>query len=233
VVEGPNLLREALAAGWAVEAEFGPPGWEPISDAPRFVLADGVLERVAATEHPQPPLAVVRLAPSRLDLEHAGLVLVLDRVADPGNLGTILRSAEAAGVDGVVLTPGCADLTSPKVVRSSAGAVFHVPTRQCSAADVAAAGFRLIGTSSHATTDHRDLDWSGRCAIVLGSEAHGVDPDLPVDEWVTIRHHGRAESLNVAMAATLLVFAAQASRGQPRGRTTSDRPSFAAPGEPS
>ena len=86
-----------------------------------------MIERVASTESPQPILAVVRIPPPALDLATAGFVLVADRIADPGNLGTILRSAEAAGVDGVVLTAGSVDPFNPKVVRASAGALFRVP----------------------------------------------------------------------------------------------------------
>ena len=92
------------------------------------MLAAGVIERVASTESPQPILAVVRIAGAhRSTWRPRRFVVVADRIADPGNLGTILRSAEAAGVDGVVLTAGSVDPFNPKVVRASAGALFHVP----------------------------------------------------------------------------------------------------------
>jgi TrmH family RNA methyltransferase len=100
------------------------------------------------------------------------------------------------------------DPFNPKVIRASAGAVFHVPVLTATLEAVSAAGLRLVGTSSHLGDRHVDADWSGRVAIVLGNEAHGLSDDAPVDDWVRIEHHGRAESLNVAMAATLLVFAA-------------------------
>jgi TrmH family RNA methyltransferase len=80
--------------------------------------------------------------------------------------------------------------------------------------DVRGAGLRLVGTSSHQGDRHTDADWSGRVAIVLGSEAHGLDDDAPIDRWVRIEHRGRAESLNVAMAATLLVFEAANRRSE-------------------
>jgi TrmH family RNA methyltransferase len=145
-------------------------------------------------------------------LTGAALVVVADGIADPGNLGTILRSAEAAGVDAVVLTPGTVDALNPKAVRASAGSLFHVPIVAAGLADVGAAGLRRIGTSSHHGIPHDDVDWTGRVAIVLGSEAHGLPADAPVDDWVRIAHAGRAESLNVAMAATVLCFAAAAAR---------------------
>ncbi len=140
--------------------------------------------------------------------------MVVDALNDPGNLGTILRSSEAAGIDAVVLTPGSVDPFNPKVIRASAGAVFHVPVVGASLDDVRQAGIRLIGTSSHQGVQHREADWSGRVAIVLGNESHGLPDDADVDQWVTIAHRGRAESLNVAMAATLLAFTATEHRAR-------------------
>jgi TrmH family RNA methyltransferase len=213
VVEGAVLIAEAIAAGWSIEAEFAAPGVNGVSGAPLFELADGVLERVASTERPQPNLAVVAMpAVADTALAAAGLVLVADAIGDPGNLGTMLRSSEAAGVDAVVLTPGSVDVFNPKVVRASAGALFHVPVCAATLDSVRAAGLRLIGSSSHQGTPHTGADWSGRVAIVVGNEAHGLAHDAPVDEWVTIEHAGRAESLNVAMATTLLVFEAARTR---------------------
>jgi RNA methyltransferase, TrmH family len=203
-----------VAAGWAVEAQYVAPGVAPVAGAgPVGELAPGVAERITATETPPGLFAIVS---SRLEapavLDDAGLVVVADRLADPGNLGTILRSAEAAGVDAVALTPGTVDPLNPKVVRASAGSLFHVPVVAAGLEDVRAAGLRLFGTSSHHGTSHLDVDWTGRLAIVLGSEAHGLPDDAPVDEWVRIAHAGRAESLNVAMAATVLCFHAAAAR---------------------
>lgn len=212
VVEGAVLIAEAVAAGWTVEAEFVAPGSAFISGAPVFELAEGVLERVGSTERPQPNLAVVRILDRAISLDHLSFVVVADRLNDPGNLGTILRSSEAAGVEAIVLTPGSVDPFNPKVVRASAGAVFHVPVVAATLEDVGAAGLRSIGTSSHQGACHTDADWSGRVAIVLGNEAHGLPDDAHVDDWVRIEHRGRAESLNVAMAATILCFEAARRR---------------------
>jgi TrmH family RNA methyltransferase len=149
------------------------------------------------------------------DLEGASLVVVGDRIADPGNLGTMLRSSEAAGVQGIVLITGSVDPYNPKVVRASAGALFHVPV----IADVAlhelqALGLALVGTSSHTGVAYTEADLVAQFALVMGSEAHGVDEQIPIDSWLTIPHAGRAESLNVAMATTVVVFEALRQRGQ-------------------
>lgn len=212
VVEGAVLIGEAIAAGWRIESEFVAPGADPVSEAPVCELAEGVLERVASTERPQPNLAVVRMPATTPSLTDLSFVIVADQLADPGNLGTILRSCEAAGVGAVVLTSGSVDPFNPKVVRASAGALFHVPVIVADLGAVRDAGMRLLGSSSHLGERHTDVDWSGRVALLLGNEAHGLPDDTPVDGWVRIEHRGRAESLNVAMAATVLVFEAAHAR---------------------
>ena len=214
VVEGAVLVADAVAAGGEVEGQFVAPGVAAVDGAgPVHELAAGVAERISATETAPGLFAVVRLpVTTAAVLDDAGFVVVADRLADPGNLGTILRSAEAAGAEALVVTPGTVDWTNPKVVRASAGALFHVPVVAATVADVGAAGCRTIGTSSHHGTPHTGADWTGRIAIVLGSEAHGLADDAPVDDWVRIDHRGRAESLNVAMAATVLCFEAARAR---------------------
>ena len=212
MVEGPVLIAEAAAAGWEIEAEFVAPGAQAVSTAQLFELAEGVLERIASTERPRPNLAIVRVPSRSVSLDSLAFVLVADQLNDPGNLGTMLRSSEAAGVEAVVLTPGSVDPFNPKVVRASAGAVFHVPVISATLDELRAAGIRLVGTSSHLGGPHIEGDWSGRLAIVLGNEAHGLPDDAAVDEWIRIEHHGRAESLNVAMAGTVLVFEAARHR---------------------
>jgi TrmH family RNA methyltransferase len=231
VVEGPVLVAEAVAAGWTCEAQFVPEASGGAIDGAGevFELAEGVLERVASTETPQTPLAIVAMpAEAPLDslLSAASFVVVLDRVRDPGNLGTILRSAEAAGVDLVVLTAGSVDPFNPKVVRSSAGALFHVPVVTATIDDVAMAGFELFGTTSHGypgrtVVPYTEAELSGTIALVMGNEAAGLPDEWddtvgPVRTWITIPHRGRSESLNVAMATTVLVF--EAARQRPFGR---------------
>lgn len=210
MVEGPGLIAEAATAGWTIEAQFVAPGAEPVAGptCPVHELAPGVLERVATTENPQPVIAVVRRRMATWEsVGRPTFVVIGDRINDPGNLGTIIRAAEASGADAVALTAGSVDPTNPKVVRSSAGALFHVPVIEASTlADARAAGRRVLGTSSHLGAAHTATDLSGPVALVLGNEAHGLDDDADVDGWITIPHRGRAESLNVAMAAAVLCF---------------------------
>jgi len=150
-------------------------------------------------------LAVFRQRPSALPAG-ANFVMVADRLGDPGNAGTIIRSAEAAGAQAVVFTPGSVDAYNPKVVRATAGSLFRIPVLSAELAVLQAAGLRVLATSSHRGAAYTDSDLTVPVALVVGNEAHGVPDDAPVDGWVTIPHAGAAESLNVAMAATVLAF---------------------------
>lgn len=226
VIEGPTSTAEAVRAGWACRTQFVPEGSDAaVAGAGRVLeLAAGVFERVASTRSPQPPLTVAEMR--RLDagvvLASASFVVVLDRLNDPGNLGTILRSAEAAGADAVVLTPGSVDPYNPKAVRASAGALFHLPVITATLEQVADGGLMLVGTSSHArqgrtVVPYTEANLNGRVAIVMGNEAAGLpdewDDDVgPIGVWITVPHRGRSESLNVAMATTVLVFEAARQR---------------------
>ncbi len=206
VVEGPLLIAQAIAAGWELEAQFVAPGATAVSSsAPVYELAPNVIERVASTEAPQPVLAVVRQRAATLPHD-ADFVMVALGLSDPGNAGTIIRSAEAAGAQAVVFTQGSVDPFNPKVVRATAGSLFRVPVVFAELEVLQAAGLRVLATSSHHGTPYTEADLTGRVALVVGNEAHGVPDDAPVDGWLTIPHAGAAESLNVAMAATVLVF---------------------------
>lgn len=222
IIEGATLIAEAISAGWRIESQFLAPGGARVfgTESDIYQLADGVMERAATTATPQPVIAIAERRVSTLaELPESGWIIVADRVSDPGNMGTILRSAEAAGACAVVLTNETVEAFNPKVVRSSAGALFHVPVVEgVELADVARAGFRLVGTSSHhqpGVVEYTKADLGGRVAVVVGNEAHGMSSDINVVQWVNIPHFGRGESLNVAMAATLICFevaAQQASK---------------------
>lgn len=207
-------MRAARDAGLRIVEEFVRVGEHPITDGTAHFIDQSTLERVASTVTPQPNIAVVEMP--RLTEDLASLrrgdswILVADRVADPGNLGTMVRSAVAAGASGVVTTSGSVDFYSPKVVRAAAGSLFAVPcVADVTLNDLATAGWDLVGTSSHSqpgVVAYDEADLVGSCAVVMGNEAAGIDPQAPVTRWVTIPHQGPVESLNVAMASTVLCF---------------------------
>jgi len=246
VIDGPVLVAEALDAGLRLESvyvELGDDGRvgtavHEVADraerrgATRHDLFAGVLAGAVDTVTPHGIAAIASLPPARLDLAPlvggsaapataggAGPVLVLAGLSDPGNAGTLLRSAEAAGARAVVATAGTVDLFAPKVVRASAGSLFRVPVVVDADIDdlllaLAGAGATTIGTAADAPAPYDETDLTGPVALVLGNEAHGLDPALArqLDTTVAIPMEGQVESLNVAMAGTLLLFEAARQR---------------------
>lgn len=194
---GRRLLRKIEAGAW-----------------PRGEASDAELEELADTESPQGVLAVARKPRRRLSelspLADVAL-LVFDRVADPGNLGTLLRTAEALGVAWAVALPGTVDPWSPKAVRASAGSVFRLPVSREPWADVVSWLRERDIPILCADPDGEDVPRSGarlaRFALVLGSEPAGLSEDVvgACDRRVAARTAGEVDSLNVAVAGALLL----------------------------
>jgi TrmH family RNA methyltransferase len=136
-------------------------------------------------------------------------VVVLAGVSDPGNAGTVIRSAVAAGAAGVLLTPGSVDPTNPKVVRASAGAIFALPV--ASVDDVSALGLTTVGAVAGGLSPD-DVDLAGPIALILGGEASGLPDGELYDTEVALPLDGGVESLNVAMAGTVLLYEARRQR---------------------
>ncbi len=232
VVEGAELLSVAIAAGADIEAVYvAPEGVDNPSvvevttrvldgGGRVFDLAPGVMERIASTVTPQPLLAVVSYAPAGFDrLDGATLVVVCVDVRDPGNLGTVIRTADAAGVNAVICCDGTVDPTNPKTVRSTAGSLFHVPvieggTTTETLEALTSRGFTTVATVVRDGIDYTEFDWNRPVALVLGNEAAGLDEALTgaLDGGVTIPMAGRAESLNVGVSAAVLCFEALRQR---------------------
>ncbi len=233
MVEGPKLLAEALDAGAAVEtlfvdADAGDPHRELAERAAAvggrvLETAPGVLARACDATTAQPVAAVVQMLHRPLEsLAPAGSsdpVVVCVGLQDPGNAGTVLRSAAAAGCGAVIFCAGAVDVYNPKAVRASAGALFHVPVAADAPVhealeEVARWGLRRIATVVRGGRPYDRTDLAGPCALVLGSESRGLPAELAVrmDEQVTIPMASGSESLNVAMAATVICFEAARQR---------------------
>jgi len=245
VVEGGKVLSEALRAGWAVESVFWDPALAADEEGMALVercraagasidlVAAGVLERVTDTVTPQPVVAVLPFADVALEGLRGGTMLVVSvDIRDPGNLGTVLRSAEAAGGDGLICCDGSVDIYNPKTVRASAGSLFHVPVVAGGDAvevleRISGWGNRRLGAAVEGGTDYVRCGLTSPLALVLGNEAWGLpDRVAPlIDELVTIPMAGRSESLNVGMAASVLCFEAARQR-----RGTATRPTAEAVG---
>ncbi len=229
VVEGPRVLEAALDRGAELESAYVGPGadraFAPLVarlrdlDVPIEELKEGVLERIGDTVTPQPVLAVASMTQTDLDDVGNGIVLVAVTVRDPGNAGTLLRSAEAAGASGVVFSGNSVDPHAPKVVRSSGGAVFGIPVVEADdPVNVLDAlgrhGRRRLAAVAVGGERLERVDLTGSVAIVLGNETSGLPVDLGphLDGQVTIPVEPPAESLNVGMAGTVLAFEAARQR---------------------
>jgi TrmH family RNA methyltransferase len=253
VVEGAELLSAAYQSGAPIESVYVAPegranpavasvvGEVFASGVRVFDLGPGVIERVSDTVSPQPVLAVVGFAPgSPADLEQASMVVVCVDVRDPGNVGTMIRTADAAGVDAVVCCDGTVDPTNPKTVRASAGSLFHVPVVAGGDAgalvgQLRAWGMTAVGAEVRGGTDYASFDWRQRVALVFGNEASGLDASVGsrLDRWVSIPMVGGAESLNVSVSAAVLCFEAlRQRRGSGEPRTPSPAPGALRPTMP-
>lgn len=189
---------------------------------PSFDVSEPVLATMADTVTPQGVVAVAEMRPASVfDVAAGDLVLVLASVRDPGNAGTLVRSAEAAGAAGVVFSQGCVDPYGPKTVRAAAGALFRVPiVRDVGLADalqvLREAGHRVIGADATSPDAVDQADLGGKTTFVLGNEAWGVPVEAEglLDTAVRIRMPGPAESLNVAVAGSILLFEAVRQRAR-------------------
>jgi TrmH family RNA methyltransferase len=232
VVEGIKLVTDALDVGARVEAVFVdtvsvsvPAVTDLVQRVHRtgvrvFHLGPGVLQRVADTVTPQPVLAVVGAPTAALeDLRQATFVVVCVDVRDPGNAGTVVRIADAAGADGVVCCAGTVDPFNPKTVRAAAGSVLHLPVVPDADPGAVLEYFRGLGLRRNGAVPGRGapydtIDWTVPCALVLGNESSGLPTSLDeqFDNLVSIAMGGRAESLNVSSAASVLCFEVRRQR---------------------
>jgi RNA methyltransferase, TrmH family len=240
LVEGAQGVGEALGEpGGLVELFVTPEAAGRHADlvtraaeqqVPTTQVSGAVMAAIAQTVTPQGILGVAPLRPATLaDVTAAGprLVAVLAAVRDPGNAGTIIRAADAAGADAVVLTDASVDVYNPKCVRSSAGSLFHLPVVvDVSAAEAVAAlraaGCRILATRADGERDVDGTDLSGPVAWLFGNEAWGLPEETSAlaDEAVRVPIHGRAESLNLAAAAVVCLYAAARAQRLPGGCRT-------------
>lgn len=203
VIEGPKAVADAVAAGWRpiaviARAEDGPPRADVV------VFSAALFDQLAETKTSQGTLALFeRPRASDLLVHRDKIIVALDGVQDPGNVGTIVRLAAAFDTAGVALLPGCADAFGPKAIRASAGAILTVPVANVTSQELLDSGLPLFAAAS----DGEPIDPPSRNAILLfGSEGAGVSPDLREHATlIAIATSGRVESLNVAASAAILL----------------------------
>lgn len=234
LAEGAHFAQEALAHAWTPAyafADIAALDQPQIRDLLERIRATGarvltanekVLAAVSGKDNPQPLVAAFhqRLTPLA-DLPIAGRrrFVALYEVRDPGNLGTVIRTADAAGCDGVILIGTTCDPFSPETVRASMGSLFAVPLATASLDEFwawrHASGARIIAASMRGTHAHDRADYTGRTCILMGNEQSGLSIEIEdaCDELVRIPMMGRAESLNLASAASVMIYEAWRAQG--------------------
>ena len=225
LAEGVHLVQEAIRSGFPIECIVynKEHGWPNEIKKPGnlecIAVSPAVLKKCTDAKTPQPVFAVMPKLEWQRPHVTDGLFIAVDSIQDPGNLGTIIRSADAAASDGVWIQSGSADIYNPKTVRASMGSLFHVPVIEENLPERFTAlqqesKTKIVGTLLEAKKTCYDFDFTGPCCIVIGSEGSGISEQVKksLTDTVKIPMPGQAESLNAAMAASVLLFEAMRQR---------------------
>ena len=224
VIEGRKMFEEICEQeGRVRKAYFSESYWKERYEnqeeptVPYEVVADSVFCAMAETVTPQGVLAIVEMPEYSLEqmIEKAGTLLLLEDLRDPGNLGTIIRTAEAAGVSGIILSKESVDIYNPKVIRSTMGAIYRVPFIYVEdftelLVRLKEQKVRLLAAHLQGTKNFDKADYSGKVGILIGNEANGLSDEVAdlAEEKVLIPMAGNVESLNAGVAAALLMYEA-------------------------
>ena len=223
MVEGLRLVEEAFASEWKIQLIFYS---KNLSDRgiglieqckqkniPVEEISLPLMENIAETKTPQGIMGVITLPELKIP-DELDFVLICDAIRDPGNLGTMIRTAAAAGVQAIFLAPGTTDAFAPKVIRSGMGAHFSVPILKINWDEIVqichnrAIPLIILGSKANAEESCWQINLSNPCAIIVGGEADGMSEKAIqiTDKFISIPMPGRSESLNAAIAASILLF---------------------------
>lgn len=219
LVEGQRLVNEALMSNQVIEKIFVAEDFSLSDEMARqleqfdcYLISSALFSYIADTENPQGIAAIIQKPEPNWQLlvNNEACLLLLDQIADPGNMGTIIRTAWAFNFDGIMLTPGCVDPYSPKVVRATMGGIFHLPVYEIDELvldRLIHSGYKLIGSYPHAPNSIYEVEYTGPIVIVIGSEAQGISPEISERCKVkaVIPVNARVESLNAAVSSAIIM----------------------------
>lgn len=234
LIEGIRLVEEALESGTPIETVLVQDEVLPTGKLDEIVnssqsrqlelieVNQAVIDQIADTKTPQGVIAIGRVFEHEIqgliEKKENPLYVIADRIQDPGNLGTIIRSADAVNATAVFVGTGSVDLYNPKVVRATMGSLFHLPVAEVSLHELIPLlktnAIRVIGTEAETGDSLFTADFSGGTAIVIGSEAHGISEEIrqEIDSFLSVPMPGKAESLNAAIAASVILYEALRQR---------------------
>lgn len=213
LIEGFHLIEEAFKSNWIIEQMITredvivPDVYDHL---PNEIVSRAVFQNISQTETPQGIMAIVKRKKS-LDTK-GNKILIIDRVQDPGNLGTMIRTADAAGFNTVILGEGTVDLYNDKVIRATQGSLFHLDITEGNLRDEILSlkdnNYKVFATALEDAVNYKEVSLQEKTALILGNEGAGVQKDIidMADHIVTIPIYGKAESLNVGIAAGILMY---------------------------
>ena len=210
IAEGKRLVADAAECG-CVEYMFISEGYSGDTyETGTYRISEKMFSQLSDTSTTQGIIAVCSMKHCEISKDMGGMLLVCDAVSDPGNLGTLIRSAECSGASGVVILKGTTDPYSPKVVRSAMGSLFRMPIYFCSDAEFlkTACGYTLVSTVLDGSSCLYETEFPEKTAIVVGNEAHGVSTETVKNSDICVRIPmcGGAESLNASVAGSLVMY---------------------------
>ncbi|MGB0391824.1 MAG: TrmH family RNA methyltransferase [Salibacteraceae bacterium] len=215
VVEGEKLIEEMIQSRIEFEEIFALDSWNcPVNDVPVTRVSQKELERITQLKTPNKVLAVVYMFEDEVsDDQENGITLFLDRINDPGNLGTIIRMADWFGINKIICTENSVDVYNPKVIQSSMGSVFRIPvfyqnaTEYLSQYKMQFPNNPIFGAAMEGEVLGK-LEMPLNGLLIMGSESHGIDPEIErfISQFITIPNFGQAESLNVAVATGIVLW---------------------------
>ncbi|BAB06831.1 RNA methyltransferase [Halalkalibacterium halodurans] len=217
LIEGYHLVEEALKSTITIETILVtesvtlPTAWH-VDERDVILVSDRVMADLTETKTPQGIAAICHIPdePSFQELE--GMFLCIDHVQDPGNVGTMIRTCDAAGMSAVIVSEGSVDIYNSKVVRASQGSIFHLPVIKGDlhgwVDQFKEAGIPVFGTALEGGSTYTAIEPQARFALLVGNEGEGVEPELldKADQNLYIPLYGKAESLNVAVATGILLY---------------------------
>jgi len=210
LVEGHKGVEEGMRSSFALHSLYTTDAEWAVNHTEAIMVNSREMEQMSALTTPSAYLAVFHQSPSFDFKGTDSAVLILDGIADPGNMGTIIRTAEWFGFETLICTPDCVEVYNPKVVQATMGSIFRMQVLSLSEEEMQRSlkqnEYYIIAADLKGTSVYR-FDFKQKLAIIIGSESHGVRPAMRslVDEFVTIPGSGRAESLNASVAATVFM----------------------------
>lgn len=223
IIEGSKQIAE-ITKEWKIKALIISEQFKTkniIENQNTFILSDQLFNKISSTETPQGILAIIEEKHYKISeiLKQNGLFIILDNIQDPGNLGTIIRSADAFGAKAVIVSQGSADIYSEKTMRSTMGSFFHIPVIdkvniESLLQDMKKENFNIYAASLKTKKGLKNLKFNQKSALLIGNEAQGLKPEIEkmADTLIKIEMSGQAESLNAAIAASIIMYEASVQK---------------------